>query len=211
MSGEYPSRYYGLCLFLVNASFVACWSNWADHDQVNLLGAILDQFSRFFGHMVNSNKTRVFFTGNKNDELINQLCIPLGFQVSKDLGKYLGMPLFHNRVTKNTFQFIIDKVRQKLCNWTDTKLSLAGRITLAKSTLLSIPNYFIQTAAIPKGVCDQIEQIVRDKFGHDKPIWRWEQDGQYTVKSAATILTKILGNQATAAGTSLRITMGLNG
>lgn len=60
-----------------------------------------------------------------------------------DLGTYLGVSLFHSRVTKNTFQFVIDKVQRKL-NGFDTKLLLLSiRIILAKSVLLSIPRYFI--------------------------------------------------------------------
>ncbi|KAE8729876.1 diacylglycerol O-acyltransferase 2-like [Hibiscus syriacus] len=36
-----------------------------------------------------------------------------------------------------------------------------GSITLAKSTLLAAPNYFMQTVAIPKDVCEKIEKITR--------------------------------------------------
>ncbi|KAH1108628.1 hypothetical protein J1N35_012396 [Gossypium stocksii] len=50
----------------------------------------------------------------------------LGFQKVEDLGTYLGVPLFHKRATKSTFQFVIDKVKRKL-NCFDVKLlSLAG-------------------------------------------------------------------------------------
>ncbi|KAG8495967.1 hypothetical protein CXB51_009247 [Gossypium anomalum] len=46
-------------------------------------------------------------------------------------------------------------------SWDARQLSLAGRVTLAQSVLLSIPSYFIQTMMIPKGLCDEIECIVR--------------------------------------------------
>ncbi|KAE8690184.1 hypothetical protein F3Y22_tig00110912pilonHSYRG00189 [Hibiscus syriacus] len=56
----------------------------ATRNQEFLTRAILDQFSRFSGAQ--------------------------GFQRCFNLGSYLGMPLFHNRITKNTFQFIVDKM-----------------------------------------------------------------------------------------------------
>ncbi|KAK5775933.1 hypothetical protein PVK06_043889 [Gossypium arboreum] len=38
---------------------------------------------------------------------------------------------------------------------------MAGRVTLAQSVLLPIPSYFMQTMMVPKGLCDEIERIVR--------------------------------------------------
>ncbi|KAH1107948.1 hypothetical protein J1N35_011716 [Gossypium stocksii] len=45
--------------------------------------------------------------------------------------------------------------------WDVRQLSLAGRITLAQAVLLSIPSYFMQSMLIPKGLCDEIESMVR--------------------------------------------------
>ncbi|KAE8718142.1 hypothetical protein F3Y22_tig00110017pilonHSYRG00057 [Hibiscus syriacus] len=109
-------------------------------NQANLVRATLDQFSRLSGHKVNSSKTIIFFSSNVNEAKAANICVTLGFQRLPNLGKYLGMPLFHSRVTKNIFQFIIKKVRGKLSNWTTWSLSLAGRVTLAKSIHLGGTN-----------------------------------------------------------------------
>lgn len=85
----------------------------------------------------------------------------LVFQQTDDLGEYLGVSLFHTRTKKCTFQFIVDKVRQKLNGYNAKLLSLAGRVMLAKSVVLTIPGYFMQTAMLPIGVCERIEQVVR--------------------------------------------------
>ncbi|KAE8714784.1 hypothetical protein F3Y22_tig00110187pilonHSYRG00036 [Hibiscus syriacus] len=132
----------------------------ANLDQVNLVGAILDQFSTFSGHKVNSSKIRCSSLLIPRKMRRSGSLSPSVFSVPLILAN-LGMPLLHKRVIKSTFEFIIDKFRKKLNGWVATKLSLAGRVTLAHSTLLAIPNYFMQTIAIPKGVCDRMEQIVR--------------------------------------------------
>lgn len=67
--------------------------------------------------------------------------------------------MFHKRVTKRTFNFVMDKVRCKLDNWNAKLLSLVRRITLARFVLLSISNYFTRTVKIPLGVYDEIEKI----------------------------------------------------
>lgn len=85
----------------------------------------------------------------------------LVFQQTDDLGEYLGVSLFHTCTKKCTFQFIVDKVRQKLNGYNAKLLSLAGRVMLAKSVVLTIPGYFMQTAMLPIGVCERIEQVVR--------------------------------------------------
>lgn len=65
-------------------------------------------------------KTCVFFSSNVATAEANGLGGIMGFTRVDDLGIYPGMPLFHKKVTCNTFQFVIDKVRKKLlscCRW----------------------------------------------------------------------------------------------
>lgn len=40
-------------------------------------------------------------------------------------------------------------------------MSLAGRITLAKSTLSTMATYSMQTAKIPRTVCDDLDKKIR--------------------------------------------------
>lgn len=79
-----------------------------------------------------------------------------------DLGKYLGVPFFYQRVSESTFSFVLDKVHNKLNGWDATSLSLARRITLDKSVLLTIPSYFMNTVRLPTSLCEKIEKVARD-------------------------------------------------
>ncbi|MBA0602746.1 hypothetical protein Gorai_002916 [Gossypium raimondii] len=84
-----------------------------------------------------------------------------GFQRVHNLSTYLGIPLLHERILRSTLRLVIDKIHSKLNRWDAKKLSIAGRATLAQSVLLSIPNYFMQSMMISKGLSDEIEHIVR--------------------------------------------------
>ncbi|KAE8706267.1 hypothetical protein F3Y22_tig00110402pilonHSYRG00048 [Hibiscus syriacus] len=59
-------------------------------------------------HKVNYNKTIVFFSANMDNRLTVSICNELGFQHTDNLGNYLGMPLVHSRVTKNTLLLAMD-------------------------------------------------------------------------------------------------------
>lgn len=70
----------------------------------------------------------------------------LGFKQVEDLG---------------TYGFLIDKVRAKLSGWDARKLSMAGRVTLARSVLLTILIYFLSSTLISISICKEIEKFVR--------------------------------------------------
>ncbi|KAH1031338.1 hypothetical protein J1N35_043512 [Gossypium stocksii] len=103
----------------------------------------------------------MFFSINMEESEKEMLRKEVGFQLVNDLGTYLGVPLLLNRVTKGTFQFLIDKFQRKLNGFDARLLSMAGRITLVKSVLQTIPSYLMQSAMIQLGVCQQIDQMVR--------------------------------------------------
>ncbi|KAA3460795.1 reverse transcriptase [Gossypium australe] len=133
----------------------------AEMDQARLLKETLRHFCDLSVHKINARKSHIFFSKGVDTSLSDQISQLYGFQKVLNLGNYLGVPLLHDRVTKSTLNFVIEKVRSKLQKWEARKLSLAGRITLAQSVLLTIPSYFMQSLAIPKGVCDELEKIAR--------------------------------------------------
>lgn len=71
----------------------------------------------------------------------NQISEFLGFQIIDSLGKYLGVPLHHQRVSRTTYNNILEKASSRLSNWKAKNLSFAGRVTLTKSVLSALPSY----------------------------------------------------------------------
>lgn len=51
---------------------------------------------------------------------------------------------------------------KKLARCKAKMLSLASRIMLAKAVLAAIPNYAMKSTIIPKGVCFEMEKIIRN-------------------------------------------------
>lgn len=114
------------------------------------------------GHKVSLMKSRMFASRNVHASRANQCRQALGIALSADLGKYLGVPLIHKRVTKATFAPVVDKVRKRLANWKGKFLSTIGKTVLIKSVLSSIPYYQMQTSLMPSGALHELEKISRN-------------------------------------------------
>lgn len=82
-----------------------------------------------------SEEKTCIFPPNVDRSLKQSISNLFKFQVTYDLGKYLGVPLLHSRVNRSSFQYILDKVDQRLSNWKMKMLSFAGRLTLTKLVL----------------------------------------------------------------------------
>ena len=89
---------------------------------------------------INASKTKVFFFNNVNHVHAQELSLVLGFSYTSDLGKYLGVPLLHKRVKKETYVHLLTKSKKKLSTWKALKLSFAGKITLTKIVLEALPS-----------------------------------------------------------------------
>ncbi|PNX85610.1 ribonuclease H, partial [Trifolium pratense] len=132
----------------------------ASIEQAHCVMHCLDQFCQASGQKINNEKTQVYFSKNVDQHTKDDILQHTGFTHVNSLGKYLGANIAPGR-TRGKFQHIIGKLQNKLSGWKHQCLSLAGRLTLTKSVLSSIPYYHMQYAKIPKTMCDEMEKIQR--------------------------------------------------
>ena len=120
---------------------------------------ILKGFSDMSGQKVNEDKSRLTFSPNTLEAEGLLMQETLGIAKSDDLGMYLGLPLMHTRPKRREVQFIVEKVRSKLAKWKTSFLSRAGRLCLIRSTLSTIPAYYMQDTFLPLATSRDIDQI----------------------------------------------------
>ena len=133
----------------------------ASMDQVEVINGCLDVFCQSFGQKISREKTKIFFSKNMNHNRSTEIASSFGFSVTNDLGKYLGVPLHHNRVRASSFGHVTAKLLQRLSSWKAASLSFAGRLTLCKSVLAAIPTYQMQTSLLLVSICDSIDRTCR--------------------------------------------------
>lgn len=78
--------------------------------QLERVSHCLDMFCSASGQRVSVAKTRIFFLKNVSAALANDISRRSGFQVTTDLGRYLGVPLLHQRVTKQIYIYVVDNL-----------------------------------------------------------------------------------------------------
>ena len=79
--------------------------------------------------------------------------------------KYLGMPLGTSYKTASIWNPILEKIEKKLAGWKRLYLSKGGRLTLLKSTLSSLPTYYLSLFTILVAMADRLERIQRKFLG----------------------------------------------
>ena len=74
----------------------------------------LKTFCAMSGQKLNYGKNNIFFSSNVKEENGKRIVESSGFNMTLNLGMYVGMPVNHKRVSKHTFQHVIKKVQDKL-------------------------------------------------------------------------------------------------
>ncbi|MCI18779.1 RNA-directed DNA polymerase (Reverse transcriptase) [Trifolium medium] len=82
-------------------------------------------------------------------------------KIVSHFSKYLGVPTHIGRAKNQVFNYIQDKVWKKLKGWKEKHLYFAGRGTLIKAVAQAIPTYLMSSFILPKGICHQMESMMR--------------------------------------------------
>nr|XP_016491957.1 PREDICTED: uncharacterized protein LOC107811523 [Nicotiana tabacum] len=77
-------------------------------------------------------------------------------KVSGLTARYLGVPLSSKRLSMTQCRPLLDKMLDRITNWTTKFLSYAGRVILIKSVLFAIQTIWAQIFILPKKIVKQI-------------------------------------------------------
>ena len=108
---------------------------------------------------MNKNKTKICFSRNVHFSRSMDLSRRMGVRLTADLGKYLGVPLIHQRPSYLLYAPLVEKTRKRLAGWKSGCLTLAGRATLISSVLSSLPSYHMQTNLLPKRLLKDLSKL----------------------------------------------------
>jgi hypothetical protein len=123
-------------------------------EQVLHIRKALSYFEAIIGLRVNLAKSEMVPVGvmDSMQPLADLLCCRIGALPML----YLGMPLGAQYKALNVWNSVLEKIERRLANWQTLYLSKGGRLTLLKSTLASLPTYFLSLFTIPVSVARRI-------------------------------------------------------
>ena len=125
---------------------------------------ILDVFAVMSGFQLNYSKS-CFITWNSGDHVwAKSIARSFGCLHSKCPTKYLGLPLGKNMSRTAAWKPMLEKIQNRLASWKARTLSRAGRLTLIKSVLNSLPVYYTSMFKMPRSIVMKIVKMQRSFF-----------------------------------------------
>ncbi|OMO84722.1 hypothetical protein COLO4_21884 [Corchorus olitorius] len=72
--------------------------------------------------------SKIYITPNTAERTSRELERINGIPRTKDLGRYLEVPLIHKRVTQKTYWYLIEKVQARLASWKEMNLAFLAKL-----------------------------------------------------------------------------------
>ncbi|XP_028052598.1 uncharacterized protein LOC114257077 [Camellia sinensis] len=126
--------------------------------EVRNVKRILRCFELLSGLKINYHKSLVSRVGVPV-EVMNEIASVLSCKVKSMPFQYLGLLLGVNPSRKASWRPMLDKARSKLAGCKRKLLSFAGRLTLIKYVLSSLPIYYLSLYKLPQGVGRELDKI----------------------------------------------------
>ena len=107
-------------------------------------------------------KSKIFLPKYLDESRFCFLESELGLKISNSFGKYLGVPILVDSWDKKAFDFILEKMRDKLAGWKVRTLSLARRCTLIQAVTTTIPTHIMQCTMLSRKIYIELDKLNRD-------------------------------------------------
>ena len=131
----------------------------ASVEQINIVKDCLDKSSAISGR-VNFQKLSICFSNGVPRGTVEGITRIVGIPLTDNLGRYLGTPSIHMEESIHVCTSI-ERMTSKLESWKAKYLTMAGRVTLTKAILTSIPTYLMQTTLLPRGIYSAKDGLIR--------------------------------------------------
>ena len=136
--------------------------------EVKAVWNCVEKYQRWSGQEVNVSKSGLIFSKNCSMALKRVVGIRLGIEECSEEVVYLGNPLIIGRNKSKAFASLKKKVHDRLEGWMAKTISRAGRTTLVKSVIQSIPTYTMSTYKLPNTFCRSLDKMARKFWWHGR-------------------------------------------
>ena len=129
----------------------------ASQDQMTYLCWILMWFEAISGLRIDIDKIELISMGCV--EHVEDLATKLGYKVGSLPSSYLGLSLGASLKFVTAWDGVEEMFQKRLAMWNRQYISKEGRITVIRSTLGSLPIYFMFVLSIPRLVRLRLKQV----------------------------------------------------
>jgi hypothetical protein len=126
-----------------------------DTKSVELVMAKIQDFSRSTGLHVNPSKCKIFY-GGVEEHIKDSIGKVTSIAEGSLPFRYLGKPLTSKKLSIHHYMPLVDRIVERIRNWSSKLLSHAGRLQLIASVTFAVANYWMQCIPLPKKVIHKI-------------------------------------------------------
>lgn len=132
------------------------------------LNTIFNGMDKNISRLINNctiAKVKDFFSPTTKRSKMNIILSCRGIKQTLTLEKYLDLSMLHGHLQCKDFEFIEEKISQRLASWQHKLLNKAYCLTMVRYVLNSIPNYYMKVIWLPQPTCEFIDRMTRNFFG----------------------------------------------
>ncbi|KAL9666794.1 hypothetical protein QQ045_001135 [Rhodiola kirilowii] len=139
----------------------------AEVDDIMRLKSTLVKYEELSGQQINLNKSEICVGNNVGSDKARLIRSILGMRSVVKIDRYLGLPICFSRRKVELFSFIENRMWMKVNGWKEKCLSAAGKETLIKSVIQSIPIYALSCFKFPVGLSKRLFSLVAKYWWND--------------------------------------------
>lgn len=123
---------------------------------------IFEVFEQQSGLVLHPEKSTIWYSESCNEESRSLVQREFNATLAEEKEKYLGVIVTAQRMQNDlTHDLLVEKLYSRLAGWKIGMLSIAGRVALIKSVLLSIPVYYMSVSVLPANTIKKINSVLR--------------------------------------------------
>ncbi|XP_070020891.1 uncharacterized protein [Nicotiana sylvestris] len=131
-----------------------------EYQSVEMILRGLETFSRASGLHTSAAKSNIY-SANMEEQCIQDICEPTGYQRGALPFGYLGVPRSARKLSATDCEMLVEKMATKVRTWGSRNISYAGRVMLVNSVLMHMHSYWASIFILPKKVLKSIIGICR--------------------------------------------------
>lgn len=124
------------------------------------LQQILRLYEECSGQKINKEKSAIMFSKNTMPPQRQQVRQALNLQAETANKRYLGLPVYISHSKCKAFEYIRDRIWNRIQGWKEKLLSKAGKEILIKAVAQAIPTYAMACFDLTKNFCDQVSSMI---------------------------------------------------
>ena len=124
------------------------------------LNEILALYESQSGQMINKDKSSAMFSKGTKDGAKQAVLGELGILRESRNERYLGLPCHLGASKQKEFEYLKEKIWQRIQGWKERFLSKAGKEILIKAIAQAIPTYAMSCFDLTKTLCDEISKMI---------------------------------------------------